>query len=82
MAELPRREQEIYRLRFVDELEHAEISDRTGLSPSKVKTSELRIRKAFFRALRAQGLLEGYEETPRGWLRRVFGRKTRGEGAR
>lgn len=68
---LPPREQSVYRLRFVEELEHADIATRTGLTPAKVKTSEARIRRAFFHALRRQGHLEGYEERPRGWLRRI-----------
>lgn len=65
------REAAVFRLRFLEGLEHAEIAARTGHSVSKVKTSEERIRKAFFRALHARGFFEGYAEERRGWLRRA-----------
>lgn len=68
-GELPPREREVYRLRFVEELEHRDIAARTGLSPAKIKTSEQRIRTRFFRHMRASGYFEGYEESERGWLR-------------
>ncbi|MBX2813247.1 MAG: sigma-70 family RNA polymerase sigma factor [Myxococcales bacterium] len=71
VAALPPREHQIYRLRFLEELEHKEIARRTGYSVAKVKTSEERIRKMFFKNMRAQGHLEGYEERNRGWLRLV-----------
>ncbi|MEO1233855.1 MAG: sigma-70 family RNA polymerase sigma factor [Myxococcota bacterium] len=70
VSELGAREQRVYRLRFVAERDHAFISAETGLSPSKIKTSEERIRKAFFSALRRRGYLEGWhQEEQRGWLR-------------
>ena len=75
---LSEREAEVYRLRFVEELEHREIAARTGLSPSKVKTSEQRIRAGFFRFMRDHGYFAGYEDRGRGWLRWV-GRLRGGE---
>ena len=66
---LAERERVVYQLRFVEELEHKEISSQTGYSVSQVKTSEERIRRLFFQNLRQRGLLEGYEERKRGWLR-------------
>lgn len=73
---LPERERSVYRHRFVEENEHVAVAARTGLTVSQVKTSEARIRKAFFRRLRQQDFLEGYREQRGGWLR--FWRK---EGA-
>ena len=55
---LPPREQEVYRLRFTDGLDQKDVAKRAGLSPSKVKTSEQRIRRGFFDYLRAHGWLE------------------------
>lgn len=69
--ELPAREQQIYRLRYKDELEHKAIAEQTGLSPSKIKTSEQRIRLRFFRFMQAHGYFAGYEQQPQGWLRWV-----------
>lgn len=66
---LPIREQEVYRLRFEEELEHKDIADRTGLSPSKVKTSEQRIREGFFDFMQRHGYFDGYVKESRGWLR-------------
>ncbi|MBI2374943.1 MAG: sigma-70 family RNA polymerase sigma factor [Deltaproteobacteria bacterium] len=71
---LPEREREIYRLRFEEELEHGDIARKTGLSPSKVKTSEKRIRTGFFELMRARGYFAGFEQTEGGWLRFVRGR--------
>jgi RNA polymerase sigma factor (sigma-70 family) len=73
---LPHREQEVYRLRFVEELEHRDIAHRTGLSPAKIKTSEQRIRARFFEFMQAHGYFTGYVQEERGWLRwvRSFGR--------
>lgn len=75
-ADLPAREREVYRLRFVEELEHKDIADMTGLSPSKIKTSEQRIRTRFFEFMQAHGYFAGYVQQERGWLRwmRSFGR--------
>lgn len=69
VAALAPRERWVYRLRFIEEMEHREIAQITGYSVAKVKTSEERIRKLFFRNMREQGHLEGYEEGKRGWLR-------------
>lgn len=66
---LPTREQEVYRLRFEEELEHKDIADRTGLSASKVKTSEQRIREGFFDFMQRHGYFDGYVKEGRGWLR-------------
>src|SRR5262245_21489029 len=39
LVSLPKREREIFGLRYQDGLEHKTICERTGLSPAKVKTS-------------------------------------------
>ncbi|MEO1339084.1 MAG: sigma-70 family RNA polymerase sigma factor, partial [Myxococcota bacterium] len=44
IASQPEREQLVYRLRFVEGLDQREVAAKAGLSPSKVKTSERRIR--------------------------------------
>jgi len=62
------RERRVYELRFEQELEHEQISDRTGLSPSKIKTSEQRIRTGFFRFMHRHGYFQGYRQERRGWL--------------
>ena len=71
-ASLSERERMIYRLRFRDELEHQDIVKKTGLSASKVKTSEKRIRVAFFEYMKKHGYFEGYRQDHRGWLRSLF----------
>jgi RNA polymerase sigma-70 factor (ECF subfamily) len=71
-ATLSERERTIYRLRFRDELEHRDIVERTGLSESKVKTSEKRIRVAFFEFMKRHGYFEGYRQDRKGWLRSLF----------
>ena len=74
--QLPDREQQIYQLRFVDELDHRDIAARTGLSASKIKTSEQRIRARFFEFMQGHGYFANYVQQERGWLRwvRSFGR--------
>ncbi len=72
-ADLGGREREIYRLRFVQELEHKDIVHQTGLSASKIKTSEQRIRTRFFRFMQDRGYFTGYVQQERGWLRWVRG---------
>jgi RNA polymerase sigma factor (sigma-70 family) len=68
-ATLSRRERQVYELRFERELEHDQITTESGLSASKVKTSEQRIRTAFFRFMRRHGYFRGYVQERRGWLR-------------
>lgn len=75
-ATLGPRELQVYRLRYVEELEHHDICGRTGLSASKVKTSELRIRTSFFQFMQHRGYFAGYEQASKGWLRWV--RRLRG----
>ncbi|MBI4822195.1 MAG: sigma-70 family RNA polymerase sigma factor [Deltaproteobacteria bacterium] len=72
--ELPGREREIYRLRFEEELEHKDIATRTGLSASKVKTSEKRIRTTFFEFMKERGYFAGFEANEGGWLRLIRSR--------
>ena len=70
---LDERDGTVYRLRYVSELEHHDVAARTGLSESKVKTSEKRIRLAFFSFMRGHGYFSGYEQEPKsGWLRRLW----------
>lgn len=66
--ELPSREREVFRLRFQEEREHKEIAAATGLSPSKIKTSEQRIRARFFEVLRRHGYLRERAGDDRSWL--------------
>jgi RNA polymerase sigma-70 factor, ECF subfamily len=70
---LPEREQQIYTLRFERELEHREIAKETGLSTSKIKTSEGRIRSSFFEFMKRHGYFKGYVRDRRGWLSRALG---------
>jgi RNA polymerase sigma-70 factor, ECF subfamily len=69
---LSERERTIYRLRFREELEHRDIVARTGISASQVKTSEKRIRMAFFEFMKRHGYFEGYRQDRKGWLRSLF----------
>lgn len=70
---LSEREKQIYTLRFEQELEHKDIAHQTGLSPSKIKTSEGRIRSQFFSFMKQHGYFAGYTQDRRGWLSRAFG---------
>lgn len=69
---LSARERGVYELRFESELDHKQIAEQTGLSPSKVKTSEKRIRIAFFDFMKRHGYFAGYAQDERGWLRSIF----------
>lgn len=69
------REKLVYELRFQSSMEHKDIMEKTGLSASKVKTSEKRIRERFFSFLQEHGYLGGYEPAPGGWLRLARGRR-------
>jgi RNA polymerase sigma-70 factor (ECF subfamily) len=66
---LSARERSVYELRFERELEHEEVAAKSGLSASKIKTSEQRIRTAFFRFMHKHGYFRGYVQERRGWLR-------------
>lgn len=66
---LPDRERQVLDLRFRVGLEQQEIASRTGLSSSRIKTSELRIRREFFRFMKRNGYFEGYRQNESGWLR-------------
>ncbi len=68
-ATLGPRERSVYECRFDGGLEHAAIAERTGLTESKIKTSERRIRERFFRFMKQHGYFSGYEKTSGGWLR-------------
>jgi RNA polymerase sigma factor (sigma-70 family) len=72
-GQLATREQLIFRLRFQQELEHQEISAQTGLSASKIKTSEQRIRIMFFDYMKNHGYFAGYVQEKRGWLTALRG---------
>lgn len=74
-ASLGPREQKVLELRFRDGLEQAEIGTQIGLSPSRVKTSEQRIRRRFFRFMKQHGYFDGYEQDERGWIRALVGRR-------
>lgn len=65
---LSARERTIYQLRFEQRLEHKDITEQTGLSPARVKTSEERIRVRFFKFMRKNGYFVGYEQRKGGWL--------------
>ena len=63
LATLAEREREVYRLRFIDGLDQKEVAVRANLSPSKVKTSERRIRTGFIAFLQARGWVDTTAET-------------------
>ncbi|MFO0728910.1 MAG: sigma-70 family RNA polymerase sigma factor [Myxococcota bacterium] len=69
------RDRQVFELRFEHEQEHKDIVAKTGLSPSKIKTSEKRIRTEFFQFLHRHGYFSGYAQERQGWLRvfRKFG---------
>ncbi len=58
VAELPERERQVYQLRFERRLDQREVAAQAQLSPSKVKTSERRIRDRFMDYLQAHGWLD------------------------
>ena len=58
IATLADRERQVYQLRFVDGLDQREVARKAGLSASKVKTSERRIRIGFYEHLRALGWMD------------------------
>jgi len=75
--ELPERERTVWRLRFEEEKEHKDIAVETGLSESKIKTSEGRIRERFFDHMTRHGYFSGFVQQKHGWLRALksaFGR--------
>jgi RNA polymerase sigma-70 factor (ECF subfamily) len=65
---LPEREREVFRLRFEEEREHKDIAAATGMTPSKIKTSEQRIRERFFDYMHQRGYFAGLRQGRRGWL--------------
>jgi RNA polymerase sigma-70 factor (ECF subfamily) len=62
---LAEREREVFALRFDECLSHAEITERCGLSPSKIKTAEARIRTQLLRYLHKHGYLASYSRRSR-----------------
>ncbi len=68
-GQLKGRERDVYQLRFVSELEHKQIAEQTGLSPSQIKTSEQKLREQFFTFMQKHGYFKGYIQEPRGWLK-------------
>ena len=58
LATLPARERRVYELRFIEELDQKEVAEKAGLSTSKVKTSERRIREGFLDYLTHKGWFE------------------------
>ena len=57
--DLTGREREVFRLRFEEGLSHTQIEAQSGLSASKIKTSEARIKKALLRHVKRHGYLRG-----------------------
>ncbi|MGF1512003.1 MAG: RNA polymerase sigma factor [Myxococcota bacterium] len=68
-TQLPERERRVFLLRYEDGLDHPQIQARTGLSPSRIKTSERRIRQRFFAYMKAKGYFEGRAVDGAGWVR-------------
>lgn len=62
---LAKREREVFTLRFDERLSHTEITGRTGLSASKIKTAEARIRTGLLRHLHKHGYLAEYHRRNR-----------------
>ena len=60
LKSLPRRERQVYELRFVEGLDQKEVARRADLSPSKVKTSEKRIREGFVEYLGRKGWFDDH----------------------
>lgn len=58
IAQLPPREQEVYRRRFREGFDQKDVARDTGISISKVKTSEKRIREGFLAYLIEKGWLD------------------------
>ena len=56
-ATLGEREARVFALRFDERLTHDAVAARTGLSPSKIKTAEARIRKDMLRFMHRHGYL-------------------------
>ncbi len=57
-AKLDQREQTIFTLRFEENLSHAAITERTGLTASQVKTTEAKLRVALMKHLHKHGYLD------------------------
>ncbi len=55
---LNERENAVFELRFVESLAHPEIEKRSGISPSKIKTTEAKMRVGLARFLKSRGYLE------------------------
>lgn len=77
--ELPERERLVWRMRFEEQKEHKDIVELTGISASKVKTSESRIRERFFLHMKKHGYFSGFEQQKHGWLRALKSAFSRGE---
>lgn len=71
VAGLPDRDLRVYRARFEDKLEQADVASQAGLTSSQVKTCEARIRKRFFAYLQEHGYLEDYRLLKRGFVTRL-----------
>jgi len=56
------RERDIFGLRFEEHLSHAAITERSGISPSKIKTTEAHIRKRLLHYLREHGYLRAAQK--------------------
>jgi RNA polymerase sigma factor (sigma-70 family) len=65
---LAEQERIVFRLRFEEENGHNQIAAKTGLTVSKIKTSEQRIRARLFAFMRGHGYFERYQSTQAGWL--------------
>ena len=72
--DLPERDQRVFRARFEQQLDQAQVAAHTKLTASQVKTSEARIRKRFFAYLQEHGYLEDYRIQERGFVARLRGK--------
>jgi len=75
---LGEREAQVFALRFNQGMGHDAISERTGLSPSKIKTAEARIRKAMLKFMHRHGYLSNVRSSS---LRPSSQREARGESS-
>ncbi len=74
---LPAREHRVFELRYRRGASHVEIEGEIGLSPSKIKTTESRIRKRLLRFLHQHGYFE--HATSKDLLRVTRGHPLKGE---
>ncbi len=77
-AELSAEEEEVFRLRFVEGRSLAEVEAQTGRSPSKVKTTEQRLRRRLVDTIWSSGYLDDLRGRAGGWFERLVAERKAG----